>query len=145
MLLVLNIILPDFSRVTRDYKKQIQDNTAEVPTVTVTKDTASSSAVMLTFAVTPEGEKPVEDTMTIDVYDDSCLAAKAVGTAEFDPTDIEGNCITDFEDFALMAATWLVDYILKAPVSKMMYRTSGIVSGGGITSPVAFVVKLNST
>jgi hypothetical protein len=56
--------------------------------------------------------------MMIDVYDDACLAAKAVGPVEIDETDIDGNCITDFKDFALMAMTWLDDYALTESVAK---------------------------
>ena len=56
--------------------------------------------------------------MTIDVYDDSCLAAKAAGPVEIDATDIDGNCITNFGDFAVMAATWLDDYKSTGPVAK---------------------------
>jgi hypothetical protein len=94
------------------------DDTAEAPTVTITKATANPSAVTLTLAVTLEGEEPVEDTMTIDVYDDSCEAAKGIGAVEFDLTDLDENCITNLADFAELAATWLVDYILTAPVPK---------------------------
>ncbi|UCG49340.1 MAG: hypothetical protein JSU94_08400, partial [Phycisphaerales bacterium] len=63
-------------------------------------------------------EPPVKDTMTVDVYDDSCLAAMDLGLAVIDPTDIDGDCITNFTDFALMAVTWLDDYALTEPVAK---------------------------
>jgi hypothetical protein len=56
--------------------------------------------------------------MTINVYDDACLAAEAVGALVLDPTDLYENCITDFEDIAVMATTWLVDYTLTEPVAK---------------------------
>ncbi|GAG08678.1 unnamed protein product [marine sediment metagenome] len=74
-----------------------------------------SPPVTVTLTLAVNGE---EDTMTIDVYDDACLAAEAVGTVVFDPTDVDENCITNFEDFAVMATTWLVDYTLTAPVTK---------------------------
>jgi hypothetical protein len=92
----------------------------EAPAVTITKATDNPSAVTLTLAVNNEGrvEPPVTDTMTIDVYDDSCLAAKAVGLATIDPTDVDENCITNFADFAVMATTWLLDYTLTAPEPK---------------------------
>jgi hypothetical protein len=60
----------------------------------------------------------VEDTMTIAVYDDACLAAKAAGPVVIDSTDIDENCITNFKDFAVMASTWLEDYALTEPVAK---------------------------
>ena len=93
---------------------------ALAPTVTITKATDNPSIVTLTLAVNNEGrlEPPVTDTMMIDVYDDSCLAAKAAGEAVFDPTDFNQDCITDFEDFAVMATTWLDDYMLTEPVAK---------------------------
>jgi len=89
----------------------------EAPIVTITKDTDNPSPVKLTLAVT-DGTDAYENSMTIDVYDDSCLAAKAVGPVELDPTDIDENCITNFKDFAVMATTWLDDYTLTGPVVK---------------------------
>jgi len=99
---------------------EFSDPNALAPMVTITKATGNPSIVTLTLAVNNEGrlEPPVTDTMTIDVYDDSCLAAKAVGPVELDPTDIDGDCITAFEDFALMAIAWFDDYSLKEPVPK---------------------------
>jgi hypothetical protein len=76
--------------------------------------------VTLTLAVNNFGrvELPVTDTMTIDVYYDACLTAKAVGPVELDPTDIDENCITNFADFAVIATTWLVDYTFTAAEPK---------------------------
>ena len=90
----------------------------EAPTVTITKATANPSPVTMTLAVTLEGKGPVEDSMTIDVYDDNCLAAKATDTVELDPTDFDDNCITNLADFAKVAADWLVDYAITEPVEK---------------------------
>jgi len=94
-----------------------EDPNASV-TITKTVPTGDATVVTITLAVTLPGKDPVEDTMTIDVYDNSCLAAEAVGPVEYDPTDIDGNCITNFGDFAVMAITWLVDYKLPAPEPK---------------------------
>ena len=92
----------------------------EGPTVTITKATDDPSTVTLTLAVNNEGRAlpPVQDSMTIDVYDDACLATKAAGQAVIDPTDLDENCITAFGDFAVMATTWLDDYTLTGPVAK---------------------------
>jgi hypothetical protein len=87
-------------------------------TITKTEPTGDATVVTMTLAVTLPGKDPVTDTMTIEVYDDACQAAKAAGPVELDPTDIDGNCITAFPDFALMAATWLEDYTLTEPVPK---------------------------
>jgi len=89
----------------------------EAPIVTITKDTDNPSPVKLTLAVT-DGTDAYENSMTIDVYDDACLAAQAAGLAVIDPTDIDENCITNFGDFAVMATTWLDDYTLTGPVVK---------------------------
>jgi len=78
------------------------------------------STVTLTLAVNNEGnppEKAVGDTMTIDVYDDSCLAALASGLM-IDQTDLDGDCITNFEDFAVMGTKWLDDYKSTGPAVK---------------------------
>jgi len=105
-----------------DLDVAITDADEEVASVTITKTapTGDATVVTMTLAVNNEGrvEPAVEDTMTIDVYDDSCLAAKAAGLAAIDPTDIDGNCITNFADFAVMATTWLDDYTLTEPVAK---------------------------
>ena len=92
----------------------------EAPAVTITKTTPTGDAtvVTMTLAVTLEGKDPVEDSMTIDVYDNACLAAIDLGLVVFDPTDLNEDCITNFVDFALMATTWLDDYTLTEPVAK---------------------------
>ncbi|UCG49786.1 MAG: hypothetical protein JSU94_08380 [Phycisphaerales bacterium] len=97
---------------------EFSDPDAFAPTVTIAKSTDNPSVVTLTLAVNNEGrtEPPVTDAMTIELYDDSCLAAKAVGSLELDPTDIDGNCNTDFKDFALMDVRWLDDYVLIGPI-----------------------------
>jgi hypothetical protein len=89
-------------------------------TVEVTKaaDTGDATVVTMTLAVTLEGKDPVESSMTIDVCDDSCEAAKATGTVTLDPSDFNTDCITSFNDIALMAVEWLVDYKITAPVAK---------------------------
>ncbi len=93
----------------------------EAPVVTITKETDNPSVVTLTLAVNNEGNPPEEavtDTMKIDVYDDACIAAVTLGLAELDPSDFDGDCITNFSDFAVLAATWLDDYTLTEPVPK---------------------------
>ena len=95
-----------------------------IASVTITKavPTGDVTVITLTLAVNNEGNLPeeaVKDTMTIDVYDNACLATKAAGQAVIDPTDVDGNCITNFKDFAVMATTWLDDYALTEPVVKL--------------------------
>jgi hypothetical protein len=79
--------------------------------------------VTLTLAVNNAGNQPdeaVRDTMTIDVYDDACEAAKAAGLATkfLDPGNFDGNCINDFRDIAVLISTWLVDYTLTEPIAE---------------------------
>ena len=100
---------------------EFSDPNVEAPTVTITKAGGDAVTVTLTLAVNLQGrteEPDVEDTMTIDVYDDSCLAAIGVGQAEIDPGDFDEDCDTDFEDYAILAEKWLVNYELSAPVPK---------------------------
>jgi len=90
----------------------------EAPAVTITTATDEVSTVTLTLAVSDGVQPSVEDTLTIDVYGDACQAARlGLGLAERS-TDLDGNCITDFKDFALMAARWLYDSSPTAPFRK---------------------------
>ena len=78
------------------------------------------STVTLCLAVNNEGnppEKAAGGTMSIDVYDNACLAALATGLM-IDQTDLDGDCITNFEDFAALATPWLDDYKSTGPAVK---------------------------
>ena len=98
---------------------EIANDDQEDATVTITKTAPTGDATVVTMTLAGNnagsGKDDVTDTMTIDVYDDSCLAAEAAGTVEFDPTDVNADCITNLKDFAELAAAWLVDYTLTAP------------------------------
>jgi hypothetical protein len=89
---------------------------ADQPNASVTiikaAPTDDATVIKITLAVNNVGrvKAPVTSRITIDVYDNSCLAAQAAGEVEYDLTDIDENCITGLEDFALMATTWMVDY-----------------------------------
>ena len=123
---IVEAVGSDWTKLTYEWSANPNDGAkfsdpnefAEAPTVTITKATDNPSIVSLTLAVNNEGrtDPPVTDTMTIDVYDDACLATKAAGQAVIDPTDVDGNCITNFDDFVVMATTWLDDYTLTGPV-----------------------------
>ena len=91
----------------------------EDPTVTITKATLNPSPVTLTLTVNDGINIPVTDRMTIDVYDTPCLAARiGLDLAVENPTDLSGDCITSLEDIAALAAAWLDDAGLAAPVPK---------------------------
>jgi len=89
-------------------------------TITKTAPTGDATVVTMTLSVNNAGrlEPPVQDTMTIDVYDDACTAAIGKGLAADNPTDFNENCITDFGDVAMLAAKWLTDHALTEPVAK---------------------------
>ena len=53
-----------------------------------------------------------------DPNDDACLAAIGEGLAANNPTDFDGNCITDANDLAELATKWLNDTGLTGPVAK---------------------------
>jgi hypothetical protein len=77
--------------------------------------------VTLTLAVNNEGStRPdVKDTMTIDVYDDACQMARlGEGKAADNPGDFDGDCITDGNDLAELAAQWLTGDVLTVPIIK---------------------------
>ena len=74
--------------------------------------------VELTFGVSDEGNPtPVTDTMTIDVYKDACQMAR-MGLGLSNISDFDENCVTDLKDYAILAAKWLKDVSLTAPVLK---------------------------
>jgi arylsulfatase A-like enzyme len=91
------------------------------PTVMITKPLDGIPVtVTLRLAVNNVGrpDPPVTNTLTIDVYDNACEVAKAGGSGEDNPGDFDGNCITDANDLAELAAKWLNGNALTAPVAK---------------------------
>ncbi len=91
----------------------------KAPTVTITKPSAGDPVIVTLTLTVKGGLNPLEgDTMTIDVYDNACLAAIGKGLAADNPTDFDENCITGFGDLAVMAAKWLNDNALTEPIPK---------------------------
>ena len=110
---------PDTGVVITEDGVNPDDPATKEATVTITKATANPSTVTLTLKVDLDGtSSSASDTMEIDVYNDACLAAKAVGPVELSPSDFDENCTTDLRDYAILAAKWLVDYALTAPIPK---------------------------
>lgn len=91
------------------------------PTVTIAKPVGDPITVTLTLAANNIGSgNPDEiDTMQIDVYDNSCLAALSLGPVAFDSTDFNNDCLTNIEDLAELAFKWLVDYRLTEPATEL--------------------------
>ena len=89
------------------------DTTTPQAVVTVIKspEAANFSVVRLMLSVTLEGVVTLNDTVTIDVYNNSCEAAEAIGAAEtFDPADFNMDCIIDINDLLIISAAWLEAY-----------------------------------
>jgi hypothetical protein len=89
----------------------IASDTSQVTTATITAVGPATGPYTFTLTAT-DGTGPVADTMTATVYDTPCEAVYAdpAGIATQYPDghgDIDGDCDTDIEDFALFAATWL--------------------------------------
>ena len=92
-----NVAAGDDTEVDFDNVRLAVKSTAYTVTLTLTATDAVSS---------------LADTMTIDVYEDACQVAIAAGLAPDPSGDLDGDCLTDFKDAAVMAATWLVEYAL---------------------------------
>lgn len=96
---------------------EFSSTNVETPTVTITKTTNNPSVVTLTLTV-DDGNGPIQDSITVDVYDTACKATIAAGKKANNPTDIDGNCVTNLVDFAELVLTWLEDRALTAAEPK---------------------------
>jgi len=56
-----------------------------------------------------DGEYTGSDTVTINVYSDSCQAAKSLPDYEPFPGDLNGDCRVDIDDLLLLMEDWLKD------------------------------------
>lgn len=110
---------PDGFTVSFDPSASVED-----PAVTITKDAPTGDATVITLQLTASnigGTAPhfaaMKANMTIDLYDEACQAFRAAGTGIND-SNLNNDCVTDLEDFAIMALTWLKDYELTEPIEK---------------------------
>ena len=62
-----------------------------------------------------DGEYSGSDTVTINVYNDGCEAAQSLPDYEPSPGDLNGDCIVDELDLAILEEDWLVDTSLTEP------------------------------
>jgi len=62
-----------------------------------------------------DGEYTGTDTVTINVYNDGCEAAQSLPDYVGSPGDINGDCIVDELDLAILEEDWLVDTSLTEP------------------------------
>ncbi|MBN1509256.1 MAG: hypothetical protein JW955_20595 [Sedimentisphaerales bacterium] len=80
----------------------IADATAAATTVTLGE--AGTYVLQITAN---DGEKTGSDTLTINVYNDSCEAAQSLPDYVPIPGDINGDCRVNDEDLAILQAHWL--------------------------------------
>jgi len=88
----------------------IADPSAEDTTVTLS---ALGEYVLQLEA--SDGEYTRTDTVTINVYNDGCEAAQSLPDYEPSPGDLNGDCIVDELDLAILEEDWLVDTSLTEP------------------------------
>ena len=91
------------------------------PTVDFSTDIAGNYVIQLTATDKSDGSQGSQtdsDTITIRVAEDAC-AAKQLDSAGYNAYDNLGNrnCVVDLPDFAAMAAVWMEDISLAAPVA----------------------------
>lgn len=99
---------------------QITGDDTETPTVNIIKlsPIGDANSVTLTLMVS-DGISPYEDdSMVIDVYDNSCKAGILTGLKQFEPGDLNSDCTTNIQDFAILALEWLNDYRITSPVPR---------------------------
>ncbi|MCF7954622.1 MAG: hypothetical protein K9M75_02355 [Phycisphaerae bacterium] len=90
--------------------------------LSVTPDRPISSAVSaitVTVAVNDETNPAKTDTITLDVYDNACMATRyGLGLGAEYRADFNENCKTGLEDLAEMASAWLKDSSITEPIAK---------------------------
>jgi len=78
----------------------------------------TKTSYTLTFSTSnPLGTDTATIIDGVVLFDSACKVAIFTGTG-FNPGDLNWDCLTDLKDYAILAATWLVDYALTAPVAK---------------------------
>ncbi len=94
----------------------------------VTVNKAGNYVLRLTVDV--DGEA-VSDDMELVVFEDSCKAAKAVGSWQADQYDVNGDCIVNVSDFALYSDKWLSSTALSESryFTSSYYSKSSVIAG----------------
>jgi len=88
----------------------IADPSAEDTTVTL-----SALGEYVFELAASDGEYAGTDTVMINVYNDGCEAAQSLPDYEPSPGDLNGDCIVDELDLAILEEDWLVDTSLTEP------------------------------
>jgi len=93
-----------------------EPNDPNSPDAVIAEATAEDTSITLTapgeYVLQLEafdGEYTGSDTVTINVYNDSCQAAQSLPDYEPFPGDLNGDCIVDDLDLAILQEDWLKD------------------------------------
>ena len=87
----------------------VGDAVIEAPTAEDTTVTLLAQGEYVLQLEASDGEYAGSDTVTINVYADSCEAAKSVPGYEPLVGDLNGDCVVDDTDLALLQENWLQD------------------------------------
>jgi len=85
------------------------------PSADDTSITLSASGEYVLQLEAFDGEYTGSDTVTINVYNDGCEAAQSLPEYEPSPGDLNGDCIVDDLDLAILQEDWLKDNSLTEP------------------------------
>jgi hypothetical protein len=85
------------------------------PSVEDTSITLSALGEYVLQLEASDGEKTGSDTVTINVYENGCEAAKSLPDYEPFPGDLNGDCKVDDLDLAILEEDWLKDNSLTEP------------------------------
>ncbi len=91
----------------------------EMPTAEDTKITLSATGEYVLQLEASDGEYSGSDTVTINVYEDSCLAAQSLPDYEPLVGDLNNDCRVDEADMALLEENWLKDNSLTEDWTKI--------------------------
>jgi len=134
---------PNYARIGKPLKIRllqiygaVSDLNFDSVRLTSTSDAVSSdpAAVNVTLTVSddaPHTPYPPRDTVTIDVYENECMAARGAGQQPEPDTDIVTDCITEIKDLAEMVETWLDDNSIAAQHKPERVIYSDDFSGDG--------------
>jgi hypothetical protein len=93
------------------------------PAVTIDNPTSETTAVTITAVgsyvlklTVDDSELSVSDTVTINVYNDACDAAKGVPGYTPLAADFDNDCDVDLDDFVVLSSDWLQSTALDAPL-----------------------------
>lgn len=98
--------------VSEPNEPNIADAVIADPTIEDASVTVSALGEYVLQLEASDGEHTTSDTVTINVYDNSCEAAQSMDDYIPMAGDLNEDCLVDFVDVAILAEDWLVDVAL---------------------------------